>query len=350
MRAHFLVVLMTPLVALPGPTLAQVSPPPLRPKEVIPAVERSIERGLQFLARHQRIDGSYGKSRWENFPTYPTAMSALVGMAFLASGSTPTRGPYAKQIRRITDYLLGSCANPNGYLTDLGAGEDRPMYSHAFTMTFLAHIYGQVESEERRREIKAVLQRAVRFTMGTQTDAGGWGYRANYYSDEGTLTVTQLQALRSCRDAGIYVPREVIDNAVRYIESSTNDDGSVRYRPGSRRIRPGVTCAALVTLWNAGRYDDPLLTRIADYIKRNIYLRFENQHHAEYVMYYLAQARFLLGGSDWPDFYKQYAAMFLDNQMSDGSWEGSDGGEIYGTAIAVLVLQIPYNRLPVYER
>lgn len=330
----------------------EITPPALDPAVVVPAVGESIRRGLVFLAVQQRSDGSYGKSRWERFPTYPTAMSALAGMAFLASGDTPTRGRYAPQIRGITHYLLDRCANSNGYITDHRAGEERPMYSHAFAMTFLAHVHGQEGDELQRRKIKEALQRAVRFTMQAQTDDGGWGYTANHYQDEGTLTVTQLQGLRSCRDAGIHVPREIVDSAVGYIARSTNRNGSVRYRPRPSQWRPGVTCAALVTLWNAGRYADPRFKLIADFIRREIGPRFvgHGRDHKEYVMYYLAQARFYLGGTEWPAFYRRYAAMLVDAQRADGSWEGSDGGEIYGTAIALVVLQLPHGRLPVLQR
>jgi squalene cyclase len=333
------------------PAAEKISPPPLGPDVVSPAIERAIERGLDFLVANQRPDGSFGKSRWERFPTYPTAMTALAGMALLAGGSTPTRGPHARQVRAAADYLLDRCANADGSITDLSAGEERPMYSHAFAMTFLAHLHGHEESEERRLQVRDVLRRAVRFTIGAQVEEGGWSYRADYEGDdEGTLTVTQLQALRSCRDAGIYVPRETIDRAIHYIEISTNPDGSVRYRPSLYRVRHGVTCAALVTLWNAGRHDDELTRRISAYIRARIDVQFTDQRHAEYVMYYLAQARFLLGGDDWPGFYRRYAAMLADLQLSDGSWDGSDGGEIYGSAIALLALQLPYNRLPIYQR
>ncbi|MEE3230798.1 MAG: hypothetical protein VX272_07140, partial [Planctomycetota bacterium] len=59
----------------------------LRPPGVTPAIEASIKKGLSYLARAQESDGSYGKSTWST-NVYPTAISSLSGLAFLASGST----------------------------------------------------------------------------------------------------------------------------------------------------------------------------------------------------------------------------------------------------------------------
>jgi hypothetical protein len=37
-------------------------------------------------------------------------------------------------------------------------------------------------------------------------------------------------------------------------------------------------------------------------------------------------------------------------QAADGSWNGDYVGPIYGTAIATLILQLPYNYLPIFAR
>ena len=335
------------------PVLAQLDPEPLGPPEVTPTAERAMKRALQYLAKNQSTDGSYGMDRYDR-NTYPTAISSMVGLAFLSSGSTPTRGPYAIQIRRITEYLLENCVRKSGatagYLTNDNAWEQRPTYCHAFAMTYLSQVYAMETDPARRKRIRQVLTRAIELTVMSQTEEGGWGYSPSYYEDEGTLCVTKLQALRACRDAGLYVPKTVIDDGVRFIEKSTNSNGSVRYRITSRQVRPGVTCAAVVALWNAGRYEDPLLLRIRSYVDRYIRPRWSSGHHQEYVLYYHAQARFVLGGPMWADFYRQVTSLLVSEQRSDGSFEGSDGGDFFGTAVAALVLYMPYNRLSIYQR
>ena len=61
----------------------------------------SIKKGLDWLSRTQSSRGQW------NTQVYPTAIAALAGTALIASGSTTTQGPYAKEIARIL--LASSC-------------------------------------------------------------------------------------------------------------------------------------------------------------------------------------------------------------------------------------------------
>ena len=36
-------------------------------------------------------------------------------------------------------------------------------------------------------------------------------------------------------------------------------------------------------------------------------------------------------------------------QQPDGSWQGDGIGQVYGTSIAVIILQLPYKYLPVFQ-
>lgn len=336
---------------LPVAARAQESVPAVR--EVLPPgvsrnVDRAIERGVEYLLRQRSRQGYW--SGWEyDSDIYRCSVTSLVGLALLARGSTPTRGPHAKVVDEITDYLI-ACSTSNGLITSGRQNERRPMYSHGLAMTFLAQVFGSTADPDRREAIRRVLHKAVELSERSQTDGGGWGYRPDHRNDEGTLTVTQLQGLRACRDAGILVPKRMIDRGLGYIARSSSPDGSVRYRIYSNEYRPGVTCAAVVALWNAGDYDSDLFRRTTRYVNRNIGMEWSHGHHQEYVAYYLAQAKWVQGGKIWSDFYRHAAPFMLREQRGDGSWEGHDGGAVYGTAVALILLQLPYNRLPVYQR
>src|ERR1041385_7063738 len=75
-----------------------------RPAGVTPEVEGAIERGTGFLVRTQNGDGSW--SNQIGWGQYPTAMTALCGTALLASGSTASRGPHARAIRKAVEFVL----------------------------------------------------------------------------------------------------------------------------------------------------------------------------------------------------------------------------------------------------
>ena len=99
-------------------------------------------------------------------------------------------------------------------------------------MLFLSQVLGEEEDLARRSELIKVLEQAVEFSGRAQTKDGGWGYvsaKDGNDFDEGSTTITQVQGLRGCRNAGIPVPRETIDRAIAYIHKCTMPDGGVQY-------------------------------------------------------------------------------------------------------------------------
>ncbi len=90
--------------------------------------------------------------------------------------------------------------------------------------------------------------------------------------DEGSVTITQVQALRAARNAGIKVPPKAIKMAIDYLEDSTNAQGGVIYSlsgGGGGDGRPALTAAAIACGFSAGEYDSPLVKK---------WLKFCQQH------------------------------------------------------------------------
>src|SRR6476646_1232394 len=94
------------------------------PKHVNAKSQNAVKRGLEYLVKNQNQDGYWNNSR--DGTAYPVTMAAIAGMAFLANGNTPTRGPYADQVRRVERYLIG-CGTSTGLITSPGEEEGRPM-------------------------------------------------------------------------------------------------------------------------------------------------------------------------------------------------------------------------------
>src|SRR5690606_22115869 len=96
--------------------------------------EAAIVGGLAWLAAQQQHDGSFG-----TVSTYRgnVGVAGICGMAFLAAGSTPGRGPYGETIDRCLDYVL-TCAQPSGFLSENHAADryHGPMYGHGFATLF----------------------------------------------------------------------------------------------------------------------------------------------------------------------------------------------------------------------
>ena len=224
------------------------------------------------------------------------------------------------------------------------------MYGHGFATMYLAQVYGMEEDASRQDRLHRVLEKAVSLIVRAQSTYGGWYYTPDSGFDEGSVTVTQLQALRACRNAGIAVPVKAIRQAVGYIKKSANSDGGIAYSArNAGASRPAITAAAVAVLYSAGRYDDPMADKAFVYAMRHLPIGASGGHHY-YAHLYLAQACYQKGGEDWQNYYPKISRWLLGRQSSDGSWMGDSVGTTYGTAIALTILQLPYALVPIYQR
>jgi len=313
-----------------------------------PRVTRAIDRGLQWLADQQSRVGHWSAQGGR----YPTAMTAMAGIALLCEGSTTTQGKYAPQIRRAVDYLI-SRGRSNGLIGD-PLRDDRYTYGHGFSMLFLSQVLGEEEDEERRQRLVEVLTNAVAFTGQAQTKAGGWGYvsaKDGNDFDEGSTTITQVQGLRGCRNAGVPVPSEIIDKAVNYIRKCTLPDGGVQYSSKGGGGRPAITAAAIACLFNAGEYDDEYVPKLMGYCEKNL-ANISNRGfgHWHYAHYYYAQVRYREGGESWQEYREKLFERLLTEASPDGSWNQGSVGEVYTTSINLTILQLEKGMLPIYQR
>lgn len=325
--------------------------PAAEPPEINAATREAIRKGLKYLADVQNRDGSWRTNG--STGNYPVAMTSLAGLALLAGGSTPTQGPYARNVSSALTFILKS-ARKDGLIAQLEE-ENHCMHGHGYALLFLAECYGMEEDAERQARIRLVLQRAVELTARSQTAAGGWLYTPDATNDEGSVTVTQVQGLRACRNAGIAVPKKVIDNAMSYIEKSANEDGGIRYQISPEGgSRPAISAAAVVCYFNAGLYDFPPAVRAMRYVEEQLSPRNRDASrylgHYYYAHLYMAQAMYLSGEEKWHPYFTAMRETLVESQLDDGSWMGDHVGPTYGTAVALTILQLPYKHLPIMQR
>jgi len=371
-RARWLIPLAVALAAAPtarmggpGGAPALAAPPAaILPEMVTPGTVAAIEKGLRYLARTQRPDGSWLGSG--SYAGYSAVMTSLAGVALLSSGSTPETGPYFRQVRKAMLYVLRLAeAGDDGLIVGPG-GVGRSMYGHGFSMLFLAQCYGMDLNPDFGKRIRSALHNAVALTARAQSDlgarhkhAGGWYYTPYSDSDEGSVTVTQLQALRACRNAGIKVPRSTIDRAVEYLKFCQQPDGGICYSASSRGSSRGpISAAAIACFYAAGVYDRrtggadkeaEMVERLVQYVKRAVRVDSSGGHYF-YSHFYMAQVMYQRGGQDWREYYPQISNRLVGMQNPDGSWMGDGVSTTYGTAIATTILQLPYGYLPICQR
>lgn len=332
---------------------------------------RAAERGLAFLAKHQMEDGAWpgdvgykledGYRVWNQSSPH-VGVTALAGMAFLAGGHVPGRGPYGEVVEKAVDYILKHIRH-DGYIT---ANETR-MYSHAFASLFLAEVYGM----NQREDVGNALQKAIDLIVASQNQQGGWRYQPHVADADMSVAACQVMALRAARNIGIQVPRETIDRAVKYVRDSAvrerdsvylspySEPGMFRYQPEPRsRASEALTAAGITILHGAGVYADAdiergmkVLDRRLQGFSRTFGQRYEGHYYFYYCHYYAVQAYHIVGGQRYREYFRMIEDVLLRMQREDGSWPNRVGpGSVYGTATACLVLQIPKEYLPIFQR
>lgn len=355
--------------------------------KVLARYQECIDRGLQYLARIQFRDG-----HWEaHGGNYPVAMTALAGLALLCEGSTPSYGRYSRNIESAIEWLL-SRVQPNGLIANPKNNEEkqRYMYGHGYALMFLSQVFGEENDPRRREQLRRVLERAVEFSARAQTRLGGWGYVSALDGggfDEGSVTVTQLQALRAARDAGIPVPKETIDKAKDYLRKSTRTvrhDSDPRKREagviyslqggGGGDPTPALTAAGIACMFSAGEYENELAIQWLNYCKRMIPLGQAGRfNHEEYTQFYYAQVLYVLGEDrhaklrpdlaeleqrnpaqrvllKWSRYREVVFETLKNRQASDGSWGGNWVGPVFSTAVNLVILQLDKAVLPIFQR
>jgi hypothetical protein len=339
------------LAASLAPTPGDASPSVPRTVEtsglefITPAVQQSINRGLEYLAMNQNDDGSLGSGS-----TYRrhVAVTALAGIAFLSAGNSPNRGKYGAHVEKIVQYLLAN-TDPTGLISTPEQRQQNPMYGHGFATLFLAEVYGMTQ----RPDIRDKLKLAVNLIVNTQNKEGGWRYFPVRRDADISVTVCQIMALRAARNAGIFVPKNTVELCTKYVKSCQNADGGFMYQKFSNQqsIWPR-TAAGIVALQSAGIYEgrevEMGLKYLADHLPRGEIFRLEAFYF--YGHYYAVQAMWHAGGQNWRAWYPAIRDELMGRQTHDGSWPDITVNSEYGTAMACIVLQMPNNYLPIFQR
>ena len=355
---------------------------------ITPKLVRAIEKGLAYLAEQQQHDGAWLGSvgfklnqdySVQEYDVPHVGVTALCGMAFLAGGHLPDRGEYGPVLDKAISFLIKQ-QNDNGFIT---AHQSR-MYDHAFATLFLAEIFGQTA----RSDVRAALQRAVDLIVSSQNDKGSWRYQPFALESDMSITVCQLMALRAARNVGIKVPADRIDRAVRYVLASKVDDdnnarmwgfphvdedgyyalgrGAFRYQfqeDDTSRSSFALTAAGITSLYHAAQYETNTLRDSLRFLED----RMDSVSRAPwrchyfywYGHYYACQAMFITGDEWWRRYWRRVGednGELLESgtpysQAPDGSWPNDVGpGKNFATAVALIVLQVPFRYLPILQR
>jgi hypothetical protein len=306
-----------------------------RGTQVSPQIERIYERGLQFLVAAQNEDGSFPAT----YGTEP-ATPAMAMMAMFAHGDDPNYGPYAKSIKRSLEYLLKNADEKTGYI-------GRSMYNHGFATLALAEAYGAVQDER----IGPVLKRAVELILSSQAKNRfkAWRYSPESQDADSTVSGACFVALIAARNAGLRVPDNAIDGALKfYTDCQSPSGGGIGYTPGSGSHGGSATTAIGVAAFAyARRKDQPTFIKAFAALKKSA--DSGGSGYPFYGEYYAAQALFQSDVKEWEKWNEKRVQQLADAQNEDGSWDASLGAPLT-TSFGLLSIALTYRYLPIYER
>lgn len=359
---------------------AEQNPASVLTSEQWVAVDGAVDRALKFLAARQQADGSFAGPQ-----ICQPAVTSLSVMAFLSRGHLPGQGEYGRQLDKALDFVLStqresglfsaSVAEP--YLPAQPSPWDdaraHALYNHAITGLMLTEVYGMVDQKRGAQVRKAVVD-ALAFSREHQIehkklkrDYGGWRYMFHNNGMDADLSVTswQLKFYRSAKNAEFDVPKQYVDDALGFVKSCFDPDRD-RFRyshvPNDYRYTRAMSGAGIISLAMGGEHGTEMATTAARSLLKDSFeynrpspYNFDRYH---YSVYFCTIAMYQMGGDYWSEFYPPMVEILLANQRQDGSWDeesadarfGKSFGNTYTTAMMVMVLTLPNQLLPIYQR
>ncbi|MEA3211953.1 MAG: hypothetical protein QOE70_5010 [Chthoniobacter sp.] len=322
-------------------------------------VDEALRRATRYLleAQDPATGAVHNNIRNEN------AMSSMAVLALASLGHQPgDPTPEGEAMRKAIAYVLRpEGQDAQGYF---GAVDGSRMYGHGITTLMLSEMLGMGVDAKQDELIRDKCRKAIDLILSAQkepkTDGGrgGWRYAPDDKQSDMSVTVWQVMALRSAKNAGLDVPKEAIDDAVQYIKRLYDPEGKRgEGKPGgfgynARGKEASTTAEGLLALQVCGEYEsEEVLGASAKLLRDGIR---QGDKWFFYTTYYYAQGMYQRGGKFADEGKRLAAELILPLQSREGWWEGvneeKQGGKVYATSLAVLSLAVKNHFLPIYQR
>lgn len=295
---------------------------------------KAIEKAQKWLASSQKSDGSWGgQGESKN-----TGVVAFCIMALMASGNVPGEGKYAKEIGLGIQFLLNQ-QRESGVI--YGQKKHAVMYQHALATLALTEAYGMT----RNPRIRTAIIKAINLIVETQHPEGGWRYNPKVEKGDISVTVMQVMALKAAVEAGIYVPKETMKRAIKFVKACYNPkEKGFAYMRGGGSAKFARTGAGLVSLQTVGLHKDSTLPDIVQYLMKHGDPN-KKEHHYWYGHYYMSVGLYHYGGPAWKAYYPKIKKKILKDWGQHGHHN-----DALTTAWAIMIMGVPYRYLPIYQR
>ena len=304
------------------------------------ASERAVAAALNWFARHQNPDGSWGLGTFGNHcsgkpctgagiaASADSAATAMALLPFLAAGQTHfSKGPYRRTIQGGLDWLI---RHQNSQTGDLRDGSN--MYAHGLAAITLCEAYGLTKDSR----LRIAAEGAIRYIESSQIPStGGWHYAPFPTPTPGDTSVVgwQVMALNSAQMSGLEVSPQAIAGAHKWLDAVAHgkSKGLFSYNLETPE-KPSMTSVGLLcTQYLGAKRDDPAIQEgIAFLMGRLPQIKARDT----YYWYYATQVMHNVPGPEWDTWNREMRRVLIDSQIKDGcaagSWDPNEPAPIPG--------------------
>ncbi len=336
--------------------------------------EEAVDRGLDWLARHQSEGGLWDSDDFQAECAVNTcsgrgtewadpAQTGLALLAFLGAGHGREDDAHGAAVRKGLAALVerqddGGCIGPRtGHF----------LYNHAIATLALVDAFLLIGDEA----LRAPMEKAIGFLGEARNHDLAWRYGIAPGDNDTSVTSWALAAVLLAQRGGIAVPEGAMAGARNWFDSVTDanfrtgyiqaGDTGARLASQLGKYAPVESCTAIAL---ASRIEmgadrkDALLAGQADLISNCLPEWDTNGGPGGtsridfYYWYQGTQAMFQYGGPRWETWNASLKTALVPHQRRDGdeagSWDpidawGSEGGRVAGTALGVLALETYYR-------
>jgi hypothetical protein len=288
-------------------------------------------------------------------------MAGLALLCFLAHGETPASPEFGATVEKAMKYIVGK-QNAKGAFSGNS-------YEHGICTYAISEGFGLTKI----MALKEAMEKGIQVIIDGQQPGGGYDY--GYAKKERwDLSVAgwQYQAMKAAKMAGSTNPRldDAIALSIKFLRTTAHQPNA-GFGYASPSSSPSMTGAGTLCLQLLGKPDSPEVRSALKWMNESKSSVFdvnwarddaapeadkgkrERGKNPVYAWYYITQAKFQKGESDWKEWNPKFTTALVRNQIVEGKlghWEGGDhGAKVYTTALCTLMLEVYYRYLPTFK-
>ena len=319
--------------------------------------EAAVEAGIKWIINHQLPDGSWSF----DFSKCPSCngncshpgkiqdrggATAMALLPMLGRGYTHKEGPYKKQFEAGVGFLAALAVNGQGKAYEKGGN----LYSQGLAGIALSETYAMTQD----KRLAGPAQLALNYIMAAQDPVGGgWRYAPKQPGDTSAVG-WQLMALKSGHMAFLQVSPLTIKKAVEFLNRVQQDEGSMYGYTDPGNAYGTSAVGLLCRMYLGWKKDNPALQRGVMRLAK------KGPSNDLYFDYYATQILHHVEGDAWVAWNTKMRDMLVKAQQKAGHAAGSwfeefdkghgpeNGGRLYTTSMATMILEVYYRHLPLY--